>query len=150
MTDTSISTGIKRDSNVGAVTNVILGTQLTNELQNNNDDLTVANTDTVQGGTTDEKVSTMKNNHLEEVRDTSFTNFHGMDKHGINFAVQNVHGEISQNKEVNISDREEETESDPSDNENSVTYIARHVEKIDLLNFDDSDVSISDEEGFSI
>ena len=92
----------------------------------------------------------MKNNHLQVVRDMTFANFHGMEQVRINFTVQNVHGEINQTKEVNFSDSEEETECDPTEDENSVTYIAKHVEKLDLLNFDDSDVSISDEEDFNV
>ena len=80
------------------------GTQVTKELQYDNNLRTVANTENVQGGTTDEKVSIMTNNHLQVVRDMTFANFHGMEKVGNNFTVQNVHGDCNQNKEGNISD----------------------------------------------
>ena len=101
MTDSNISTGLQRISNVGPVAGAIVpGTQVTKELQYDNNLRTVANTENVQGGTTDEKVSIMTNNHLQVVRDMTFANFHGMEEVGNNFTLQNVHEECNQNKEV--------------------------------------------------
>ena len=78
--------------------------------------------------------------------DTTVTNYHVLEKNGKSFPVQNVHAEIEENTDDYIIDSISDLEPDCKEDKNSVTYIASHVEKVDLLNFDDSDVSISDED----
>ena len=80
------------------------------------------------------------------VGDNTFTNLRKNEESGKTNAVQNVLGEFQQIVEEHIIDSASDTESNMSEDENSLSYIADRVEKVDLLNFDDSDVSIADDE----
>ena len=91
----------------------------------------------------------LKNVYVQNVgthSDTTFTNYHEKEKNEFCITVQNVQGESPQNYENIFIGSTSDYESDDSDEEGSVSYIAQHVEKIDLLNFDDSDVSIAEED----
>ena len=79
-------------------------------------------------------------------RDTTVTSYHDFEKNEKCLPVQNVRGEIDENTDDYIIVSTSDLESDCKEDRNSVAYIASHVEKVDLLNFDGSDVSISDEE----
>ena len=76
----------------------------------------------------------------------SFTDFQKTEKYEKSITVEKVHGKLKGNAEDNFSDSASEYESDCCDKENSVVYIATYVEKVDELNFDDSDVSIVEED----
>ena len=96
---------------------------------------------------------TGNNNHDVEVpiahttlRDTIATNYHQTEQNEFDILVQKVHGESPKNLEDIFMDSTSDTDMVDSEDENSVGYIAEHVEKVDLLDFDDSDVSIVDED----
>ena len=80
------------------------------------------------------------------VGDNTFTDLRKNEEGGKTNTVQNVLGEFQQIVEENIIDSASDTDSNVSEDENSVSYIADRVQKVDLLNFDDSDVSIADNE----
>ena len=108
--------------------------------------MTVEDTDTVYVNTNTEQVSKLDIVNVGEVCDMSFTDFQRTEKYENANTVENVHGKLQGNEEDNVSDSASEYESDSGEKENSVVYIANYVEKVDELNFDDSDVSIVDED----
>ena len=106
---------------------------------------TVENTNAYRYSTNEKNVSmdvSIDMNNVSTNRDTTVTNYHVMEKNKNCFPVQKVHGEMEENTDNYIIDSTSDLESDYKEDKNSVAYIASHVEKIDLLNFNDSDVSI--------
>ena len=108
--------------------------------------MTVEDTNTVFVDTNIEQVSKLDVVNVGEVCDMSFTDFQKTEKNENSNTVEIVHGKLQGNTEDNFSDSGSEYESDSGQKENSVAYIANYVEKVDALNFDDSDVSIVEED----
>ena len=60
--------------------------------------------------------------------------------------VQNVHDESKKSENMTFIYSASEKDSDEIEDKNSLMYMTRDVQNVDLLNFDDSDVSIGEEE----
>ena len=60
--------------------------------------------------------------------------------------VQNIQGNVDGEKNNDFIDSASDEESVCTENTNSISYIAKNVERIDELNFDDSDISIVDDD----
>ena len=95
---------------------------------------------------TKKDVSIVDENNVVKNCDNSFTNYRQEEILEQDISVHNVHGESKHNIEHSIIDSASEGECDSSDDENSVTYIAKRVEKLDQINFDDSDISIDSDD----
>ena len=108
--------------------------------------VTVEDTNIVFVDTNIKQVSKLDVVNVGEVCDMSFTDFQKTEKNENSNTVEIVHGKLQGNTEDNFSDSGSEYESDSGQKENSVAYIANYVEKVDALNFDDSDVSIVEED----
>ena len=79
--------------------------------------------------------------------DTITAHYNGTDKYNLCVPAQNIQGNFDGEKNNDFIDSASDEESaDCAENTNSISYIARDVEKIDELNFDDSDISIVDDD----
>ena len=77
-------------------------------------------------------------------KDIRFANYQQTEEQKLFVSVQDVHGESKTNTDENFIENMSEEETEDFEDKNSAVYIAKHVENIDNLNFDDSDVSIDD------
>ena len=76
----------------------------------------------------------------------NFTNYHDTEESKNSNVVQSEQDDQHQISKGNIIVRNYEKTTDIGEEEDSIMYIRNHVERLDELNFDDSDVSIPDEE----
>ena len=83
---------------------------------------------------------------VPEVIDTFHPTGTGTEVDRKSIAVQEVHGEFAESMELNFINGQSETEYEYNCDRDSESYIAADVEKLDNLNFDDSDVSIDDDD----
>ena len=91
-------------------------------------------------------ITVEKDHTVMQNSDTFSTNYHGTGSHDSNLLVQNIQGGFNKEEKSELYDDVSDVESDYVDNIDSISYIANDVEKIDELNFDDSDISIVDED----
>ena len=142
----NINNTTSRVSNTRSVeTSTSVSKQSTGEVQVDCHVLTVENTDI---GITSKKmnVSTLVEDNVGIPRDMSFTHNHETEELKNSNVVQNVLGDLQENSKDNIIDGTYEKSTESNEDEDSIIYIRNHVERLDQLNFDDSDVSIPDEE----
>ena len=78
--------------------------------------------------------------------DVLFANFQGTEVQNKSVSAQNVRGEYDKSENIIYCESLSDKNSDDIEDRNSLSYMAKDVQNLYLLNFDDSDVSIGEEE----
>ena len=91
-------------------------------------------------------VSSKKLNFVPVKSDTVTTDFQKQEAQVQTVPVQNICGILNPVSKESFIYNTSDDKIDFDDNSDSVSYVARDVEQIDCLNFDDSDVSIDEDD----
>ena len=84
--------------------------------------------------------------HVPNNNDIIFTDFRRTGEIDQSHPVHNVHGESKKSANMIFTYSVSDKDADDIEDKNSLMYMAKDVQNVDLLNFDDSDVSIGEEE----
>ena len=84
--------------------------------------------------------------NVPSINDIFFTDLRRNGEIDLSYPVQNVHGESKESENMTFIYSASDKDSDDIEDINSLMYMAKEVQNVDLLNFDDSDVSIGEEE----
>lgn len=140
----STSTGMaQKCRDTSNVSSTVINNMHTNTVQTKNGD------DTLRTVGKDTGIGDIRINEevqdVPEVIDTFHPTGTGTEVDRKSIAVQEVHGEFAESMELNFINGQSETEYEYNCDRDSESYIAVDVEKLDNLNFDDSDVSLGEE-----